>query len=259
MIYASRGPARSAVCALRHRRRDPRVRADANHDVAHTRLQWWRGEIDRLVNRSPQRILRRAPLNGKPDRTLVPWKTARFAARPRRNLVRFWRAVNILRACDRSRATATAGNIDIVIGAPRRLADLVDTMTRCQSQEHGASSERISGDTTANQSTTRITHSSDDSSEYKLRLSSNASTLRERLDRAQPTPTRWLAGNNNDSPLKIDGVLALRPSFVRWLLGASRLDHKIVQACTLVTLPAQPYAAWVPFDGSSVSVTFTMV
>jgi phytoene synthase len=26
----------------------------ANHDVAHTRLQWWRGEIDRLVNGSPQ-------------------------------------------------------------------------------------------------------------------------------------------------------------------------------------------------------------
>jgi phytoene synthase len=26
----------------------------ANHDVAHTRLQWWRGEVDRLVNRSPQ-------------------------------------------------------------------------------------------------------------------------------------------------------------------------------------------------------------
>jgi phytoene synthase len=26
----------------------------ANHDVAHTRLQWWRGEIDRLVNGTPQ-------------------------------------------------------------------------------------------------------------------------------------------------------------------------------------------------------------
>jgi phytoene synthase len=26
----------------------------ANHDVAHTRLQWWRGEIDRLMNGSPQ-------------------------------------------------------------------------------------------------------------------------------------------------------------------------------------------------------------
>jgi 15-cis-phytoene synthase len=26
----------------------------ANHDVAHTRLQWWRGEIDRLANGSPQ-------------------------------------------------------------------------------------------------------------------------------------------------------------------------------------------------------------
>ena len=26
----------------------------ANHDVAHTRLQWWRTEIDRLVNATPQ-------------------------------------------------------------------------------------------------------------------------------------------------------------------------------------------------------------
>lgn len=37
----------------------------ANHDVAHTRLQWWRGEIDRLVNGNPQhpatRILNDTP------------------------------------------------------------------------------------------------------------------------------------------------------------------------------------------------------
>lgn len=26
----------------------------ANHDVAHTRLQWWRAEVDRLVNGNPQ-------------------------------------------------------------------------------------------------------------------------------------------------------------------------------------------------------------
>ena len=26
----------------------------ANHDVAHTRLQWWRAEIDRLINGNPQ-------------------------------------------------------------------------------------------------------------------------------------------------------------------------------------------------------------
>lgn len=26
----------------------------ANHDVAHTRLRWWRAEVDRLVNASPQ-------------------------------------------------------------------------------------------------------------------------------------------------------------------------------------------------------------
>jgi phytoene synthase len=36
---------------------DAEIRASAqsaNHDVAHTRLQWWRAEIDRLVNGSPQ-------------------------------------------------------------------------------------------------------------------------------------------------------------------------------------------------------------
>jgi len=37
----------------------------ANHDVAHTRLQWWRQEFDRLVNANPQhpatRILNAAP------------------------------------------------------------------------------------------------------------------------------------------------------------------------------------------------------
>lgn len=38
----------------------------ANHDVAHTRLQWWRAEIDRLVNGSPQhpatRLLNDSPV-----------------------------------------------------------------------------------------------------------------------------------------------------------------------------------------------------
>jgi 15-cis-phytoene synthase len=38
----------------------------ANHDVAHTRLQWWRAEIDRLANGSPQhpaaRILNDSPI-----------------------------------------------------------------------------------------------------------------------------------------------------------------------------------------------------
>ena len=35
---------------------DKEIRDSANnpsHDVAHTRLQWWRGEIDRLVNGVP--------------------------------------------------------------------------------------------------------------------------------------------------------------------------------------------------------------
>ena len=28
--------------------------SSANHDVAHTRLQWWRAEVDRLINGGPQ-------------------------------------------------------------------------------------------------------------------------------------------------------------------------------------------------------------
>lgn len=41
----------------------------ANHDVAHTRLQWWRQEVDRLANGSPQhpatRLLRSSAMPAK--------------------------------------------------------------------------------------------------------------------------------------------------------------------------------------------------
>ncbi len=41
----------------------------ANHDVAHTRMQWWRGEIDRLVNGNPQhpatRVLNDGPVTDR--------------------------------------------------------------------------------------------------------------------------------------------------------------------------------------------------
>jgi 15-cis-phytoene synthase len=43
----------------------------ANHDVAHTRLQWWRAEIDRLVNANPQHpATRLLNDNGATDRAL---------------------------------------------------------------------------------------------------------------------------------------------------------------------------------------------
>ena len=43
----------------------------ANHDVAHTRLQWWRMEIDRLVRASPQHPAARVLLEGsQSDRAL---------------------------------------------------------------------------------------------------------------------------------------------------------------------------------------------
>jgi phytoene synthase len=37
----------------------------ANHDVAHTRLQWWRQEIDRLVNGNPQHPATRVLSSGE--------------------------------------------------------------------------------------------------------------------------------------------------------------------------------------------------
>ena len=59
---------RERLCALYVIEAELRESAQsANHDVAHTRLQWWRGEIDRLVNGSPQhpatRLLNHSPID----------------------------------------------------------------------------------------------------------------------------------------------------------------------------------------------------
>jgi len=40
----------------------------ANHDVAHTRLRWWRAEIDRLINRNAQHPATRVLLDKHPDK-----------------------------------------------------------------------------------------------------------------------------------------------------------------------------------------------
>jgi 15-cis-phytoene synthase len=54
LLYAP-GNLREQLCALYVIDTEMRESArSANHDVAHTRLQWWRAEIDRLVNGSPQ-------------------------------------------------------------------------------------------------------------------------------------------------------------------------------------------------------------
>ena len=46
---------REQLCALYVVEAEIRESAlSTNHDVAHTRMQWWRAEIDRLVNGSPQ-------------------------------------------------------------------------------------------------------------------------------------------------------------------------------------------------------------
>ena len=60
---------------------DAEIRESAqsiNHDVAHTRLQWWRTEIDRLVNGVPQHPAARA-LNQEPAAQESIVKRAEFA------------------------------------------------------------------------------------------------------------------------------------------------------------------------------------
>jgi phytoene synthase len=69
LLYAPEDK-RDQLCALYVIDAEIRESAQsANHDVAHTRLQWWRAEIDRLVNGNPQhpatRLLNDAP---PPDR-----------------------------------------------------------------------------------------------------------------------------------------------------------------------------------------------
>jgi 15-cis-phytoene synthase len=54
LLYAPEDK-RDQLCALYVIDAEIRESAQsANHDVAHTRLQWWRAEIDRLVNGNPQ-------------------------------------------------------------------------------------------------------------------------------------------------------------------------------------------------------------
>jgi 15-cis-phytoene synthase len=54
LLYAP-ADRRDQLCALYVIDAELRESAQgANHDVAHTRLQWWRAEVDRLVNGSPQ-------------------------------------------------------------------------------------------------------------------------------------------------------------------------------------------------------------
>jgi phytoene synthase len=54
LLYAPENR-REQLCALYVVDAEMRESAhSANHDVAHTRMQWWRAEIDRLVNGSPQ-------------------------------------------------------------------------------------------------------------------------------------------------------------------------------------------------------------
>jgi 15-cis-phytoene synthase len=54
LLYAPQ-ERRDLLCALYVIDAEIRESAQsANHDVAHTRLQWWRGEIERLVNGNPQ-------------------------------------------------------------------------------------------------------------------------------------------------------------------------------------------------------------
>ena len=71
LLYAPDGK-RDQLCALYVIDAEIRESAQsANHDVAHTRLQWWRAEIDRLVNGNPQHPATRLLNDAQPgDRTI---------------------------------------------------------------------------------------------------------------------------------------------------------------------------------------------
>jgi phytoene synthase len=53
LLYAS-PEQRDALTALMVIDSEIRASTNAAHEVAHTRMQWWRAELDRLINRNPQ-------------------------------------------------------------------------------------------------------------------------------------------------------------------------------------------------------------
>ena len=53
LLYAA-PEQRDALTALMVIDNEIRASINAAHEVAHTRMQWWRAELDRLVNRNPQ-------------------------------------------------------------------------------------------------------------------------------------------------------------------------------------------------------------
>jgi phytoene synthase len=105
----------------------------ANHDVAHTRLAWWRAEIDRLVNGSPQHPAMRALNANEAQRRARYSKLHELAAAADMDLARMTYANSQeLRAY----AVRSGGAIAELIAAELATPDALDA-------DHRASAVRI--------------------------------------------------------------------------------------------------------------------
>ncbi len=73
LLFAGAGAERLAALARVDAELTRATRASLEHDIAHTRLAWWRAEIERLVSGTPEhpatRVLATAPF--RPDWTLL--------------------------------------------------------------------------------------------------------------------------------------------------------------------------------------------
>jgi phytoene synthase len=106
----------------------------ANHDVAHTRLAWWRGEIDRLVNGSPQHPAMRALKDADGRRRADYSKLHEFAAAADMDLARMTYAnAQELRAY----AARSGGAIAELIADELAAPDVLDPKARAHAVRIG--------------------------------------------------------------------------------------------------------------------------
>jgi phytoene synthase len=111
----------------------------ANHDVAHTRLAWWRAEIERLVNGSPQHPAMRA-LNAEDARRRSGYsKLHELAAAADMDLARMTYAnAQELRAY----AVRSGGALAELIASELAAPDTLDPETRAHAVRIGAGVRR---------------------------------------------------------------------------------------------------------------------
>jgi phytoene synthase len=105
----------------------------ANHDIAHTRLRWWREEIDRLINGGPQHPGTRILHAHIQDRAVLA-KLHELLAAADMDLVR----MTFLDARElRAYATRSSGVVTEVIAALLNMPQSLDETLRASSQRIG--------------------------------------------------------------------------------------------------------------------------